>query len=281
MRALGGTERECSAQRGAARGKMCAVSFFWKPPAMADAALMQHPHANASALLGGEALRYLLRRSARRRSIGLRVDAQGLSVSAPLRAPLREVERAIRERADWIARSMVQVGERQRSLQQAAVVWSEGGSLPFMGQAIRLRLDARAARAQLEGDELHLPLPAAADEAAVRRAAQTWLLGQARRQFTRQLDHWAPLLGVRWQRLTVSSARTRWGSASAGGNIRLNRRLIHLPPELVDYVVVHELAHLHEMNHGARFWQHVARALPDYEARRERLKNAVTPPWDD
>ena len=79
----------------------------------------------------------------------------------------------------------------------------------------------------------------------------------------------------------VSSARTRWGSASAGGAIRLNRRLIHLPPEVIDYVVVHELAHLHEMNHSARFWQHVARVLPDFEARRERLKNVVTPLWGD
>lgn len=248
---------------------------------MPDAAFMQHPHANASALLGGEALRYLLRRSARRRSIGLRVDAQGLSVSAPLRAPLAEVERAIRERADWIARSMVQVGERQRSQQSVAVQWREGGSLPFLGQRVVLRLGARSASAVLEADELRLPLPATSDEAAVRRATQSWLLGQARRQFTRQLDHWAPQLDVRWQRLTVSSARTRWGSASAGGAIRLNRRLIHLPPEVIDYVVVHELAHLHEMNHSARFWQHVAHALPDFEVRRERLKSAVTPEWDD
>ena len=244
---------------------------------MADIALMQHPLANACAQFGGEALRYLLRRSARRRSIGLRVDAQGLSVSVPLRTPLREVEHAIHERADWIARSMAHVSERQRSQQR--VHWGEGGSLPFMGRSIVLRLGARAARAQLEGDELHLPLPAGSDENAVHRAAQAWLLGQARRLFTRQLDHWAPLVGVRWQRLTVSSARTRWGSASMGGAIRLNRRLVHLPPELVDYVVVHELAHLHEMNHSARFWQHVARALPDFEARRERLKRATVPEW--
>lgn len=249
---------------------------------MTAATPIQHPHANASVQLGGVALRYLLRRSARRRSIGLRVDECGLAVSVPLRAPMREVERAICERAGWIARCMAQAAERQRSLRQAAEQWRDGGAVPFLGQTLMLRLNARApAGAVLVNGELHLPLLAAADEAAVRRAAQAWLLGQARRLFTRQLDHWAPQLGVRWQRLTVSNARTRWGSASAGGAIRLNRRLIHLQPDIIDYVVVHELAHLHEMNHSARFWQHVARALPDFEARRERLRRVITPEWEE
>ena len=79
--------------------------------------------------------------------------------------------------------------------------------------------------------------------------------------------------------MRVSSASTRWGSASRDGSIRLNWRLIHFDTAIIDYVVVHELAHLLEMNHGARFWAHVARILPDYAARRRTLKSTVLPPW--
>jgi len=77
---------------------------------------------------------------------------------------------------------------------------------------------------------------------------------------------------VRWHRLGLSSAGTRWGSAGVDGAIRLNWRLIHLRPSLIDYVVVHELAHLREMNHGPRFWQHVQGVLPDYLELRAQLR---------
>ncbi len=258
---------------------MRGVLLFSESFAVPERIFLKHPQANASIALHGALLHYLLRRSARRRSIGLRVNAQGLTVSAPPCTPLHDIEAVLCQRAVWIARCMAQATQH-KSAQQAAAQWRAGGSVPFLGTPITLRL-AGTASATLQGDELLLPLPAAASAQEVRCAAQTWLLGQARRMFTRQLDEWAPRVGVRWQRLTVSRARTRWGSASADGAIRLNRRLIHLPPELVDYVVVHELAHLHEMNHSARFWQHVERALPDYEARSERLRRAVTPAWDD
>jgi predicted metal-dependent hydrolase len=82
---------------------------------------------------------------------------------------------------------------------------------------------------------------------------------------------------VRWQRLSLSSAQTRWGSASGAGWIRLNWRLIHLPLPVIDYVVVHELAHLREMNHSPRFWALVEAVLPDCAARRAALRDAMLP----
>jgi predicted metal-dependent hydrolase len=84
---------------------------------------------------------------------------------------------------------------------------------------------------------------------------------------------------VRWQKLSLSSAGTRWGSASADGSIRLNWRLIHFREPIIDYVVVHELAHLREMNHSPRFWQHVENVLPDYAERRGALKDEAVPRW--
>ena len=81
-------------------------------------------------------------------------------------------------------------------------------------------------------------------------------------------------------RLTLSSASTRWGSASADGSIRLNWRLVHFGLPVIDYVVTHELAHLREMNHSAAFWDVVRQALPDFEAARGALRHEVLPAFD-
>ncbi|TSE26802.1 hypothetical protein Tsedi_00511 [Tepidimonas sediminis] len=110
------------------------------------------------------------------------------------------------------------------------------------------------------------------------RAAPSWpeptpaLLAQARADLAARVAHWAPRLGVRPQRLRLSSARTRWGSASSRGTVSLNWRLVCLPDPLRDYVVVHELAHLRELHHGPAFWALVAQALPDWTVRRAELR---------
>ncbi|ARU06591.1 hypothetical protein CCO03_02285 [Comamonas serinivorans] len=125
---------------------------------------------------------------------------------------------------------------------------------------------------------LHVSLPAQADATRWHAAVLSWLQGLARRHFAARLDHFAPLVGVRWQRMGLTNARTRWGSASSDGSIRLHWRLIQLPPELADYVIVHELAHLHEMNHSPRFWAIVARVMPDYAQHRRALKQVQLAP---
>ena len=88
-------------------------------------------------------------------------------------------------------------------------------------------------------------------------------------------------MGLQEPPLTLSSARTRWGSCSLKSGIRLNWRLIHFPLAVLDYVVIHELAHLREMNHSRRFWAVVAEACPEYRTRREQLKALANhcPQW--
>ncbi len=104
---------------------------------------------------------------------------------------------------------------------------------------------------------------------------------QAQAHFTQRLNHFAPLLGVQWRSLRLSSAQTRWGSAKSDGSIRLNWRLLHYRPAVIDYVVAHELAHLREMNHSAAFWRTVASVVPDYAALRRCLRDEPAPRWDD
>ena len=151
--------------------------------------------------------------------------------------------------------------------------------LPFLGGALVLRLAPGTHGVRLDGAPgvLQVGLPAGAAPAEAGAAVRSWLQREARALFEARIAHFAPRLGVRCTRLSLSSARTRWGSASADGSIRLNWRLVHFPAALVDYVVVHELAHLREMNHSPRFWAVVASAMPDHALHRAALKASQPP----
>ena len=127
---------------------------------------------------------------------------------------------------------------------------------------------------------LHVGLPQTATQTQIREAVQSWLQRQARRVFEERCAHFAAALGVRVRRLVLSSAATRWGSASADGSVRLNWRLVHFAPAVIDYVVTHELAHLREMNHSAAFWEVVRSVLPDFERSRGTLRSDVLPSFD-
>ena len=251
-----------------------------------------HPQANRAIVLGHAQVAYQFRRG-KRRTIGFAVGADGLTVSAPRWTTLAEVEAALREKQGWIVAKLDQARQRQQRLDAARIDWQEGASVPFLGEPVILLLDPRqrhgAGGAVLDSSAdalpgvprltLHLGLPHSATPEQLRDLTQAWLMRQARRVFTARLDHFAPQLGVRWQRLSLSSAGTRWGSASADGSLRLNWRLIHFHQPVIDYVVVHELAHLREMNHGPRFWQHVQAVLPDYAERRGALRDEAVPRW--
>lgn len=256
------------------------------PAAAAEQVEFRHPRSHRELLLAGHPVAYELRRS-RRRSIGFVVGSEGLSVSAPRWVGVGEIEAALREKSTWILRKLQEQRERAARLQAARVEWREGGTVPFLGDTVILVLDPRATGAVLHTDAeslpgvprltLHLGLPQTAEPDQIRDTVQSWLQRQARRIFEDRCAHFAALLGVRMTRLSLSSASTRWGSASAGGAIRLNWRLVHFALPVIDYVVTHELAHLREMNHSAAFWEVVRAALPGYEQARGALRQEVLP----
>lgn len=225
-------------------------------------------------LLGQHRVAYELKR-ARRRSIGFVVGPDGLRVSAPRWLPQADIERALQQKSDWILRKLVEQRERAQRVQAARIEWRDGASLAFLGQPLSLRIDL-AQRASTRFDQatrlLIVGLPTGAAEAQIRDTVQAWLQRRARAVFEPRCAHFALALGVEMKQLRLSSAQTRWGSASADGTIRLNWRLIHFAPAIIDYVVAHELAHLREMNHSARFWEVVRSVVPDFEAARSRLR---------
>jgi predicted metal-dependent hydrolase len=259
-------------------------------PVVPTAALsFMHPRAQREIVFGEHRVAYELRR-VRRRSIGFIVGSEGLTVSAPRWVGLGEVEVALRDKATWILRKLHEQRERARRLAETRIDWRDGTVLPFLGEKLIVVLDARATGAVLHCADpmlpdaspraLHLGLPQAALPAQIRDAAQSWLQRQARHTFEERCAVYAPRLGVRVKRLALSSAATRWGSASADGSVRLNWRLVHFALPVIDYVVTHELAHLREMNHSAAFWGVVRSVLPDYEAARAKLRHEVLPVLD-
>ena len=225
--------------------------------------------------LGSHTVHYALRRSARR-SHGFMIDDDGLRVTSPRRASHADIESAIRAKQGWILTKLFERGER-RALRgkQAPVAWTDGARLPYLGGDIVLRLQD-AARSHCVFDAatrtLHLGVTPGLAEWQLRERVKLWFQDEARRLFGERLDLYAPRVGVRYKAYAISSAGTRWGSCTVAGNIRLNWKLVHYPLALLDYVVVHELAHLREMNHSPRFWAVVGEVFPDYDGAKAALK---------
>ena len=230
---------------------------------------------------GTHRFEYTLRRASRR-SIGIRIDDQGIVVSAPRWVALGQVQSALADKAAWVVRQHGLREQRQRAQQAARIDWREGGCLPYLGRTLTLRLGASGNTAHLRDDagELHLPLPADSDARRVRDTAQAWLQREAMALFQQRTAHFARQLGVVVRAIKLTSASTRWGSATACGTLRLHWRLLHFSPAIVDYVVAHEVAHLREMNHSPRFWQTVGELFPEWQTARSELRHSLLPPWE-
>ena len=248
-----------------------------------------HPQATREVVLGSARVAYEFKRG-KRKTIGFLVGAEGLSVRAPRWVALRDVDAAIHEKSDWILRKLTETQQRHARVEATRIEWKDGAGFPFLGEPVVMRLDPKHGFASVGGtlDDaveeggprvLRLAVAQNAEPSQIRDAAQAWLMRQARKLFIERLDHFAPLLGVQWQKLSLSNASTRWGSASADGSIRLNWRLIHFRLPVIDYVVAHELAHLRVMDHSHRFWETVESVVPDYDLLRRQLKDEAVPRW--
>ena len=255
-----------------------------------------HPQANRLVRLGDAVVAYAFARG-RRKTIGFSVGSEGLVVRAPRWTPLGEVDAALRDKAPWILRKLQETQQRQVRQDNARISWSDGTTLPLLGEMVVVKLDPthgfKGKGAQLDAAAsglvhaaveatpriLRVGLPHTATPDQIKDSVQAWLMRHAQTHFTGRLDHFAEQLQVRWSSLRLSNANTRWGSAKSDGSIRLNWRLIHFSPAVVDYVVAHELSHLREMNHSPRFWDTVRAVVPDYAQLRSQLKDDAVPRW--
>ncbi len=245
-----------------------------------------HQQASQQTRLAGHTVNYELLRS-RRRTMTFSVSPAGLSVRAPFGMSQSSIESAVQEKGRWIIRKLGGMQQREERIAALKMDWQAGAQLAYLGGTLQVQVDPQAAKHVLtRADEgknravLALALPATTNEKKIRDTTKKWMLQQAMQHYTARMNHFAALLGVNWRTLALTNANTRWGSAKADGSIRLHWRLMQFPPEVIDYVVVHELSHLRELNHSPRFWATVASVLPDYEARQKLLKAQVLPPWE-
>ena len=223
-----------------------------------------------AALLAGKHITYTLKRSGKRRSIVLRIDDRGLTVSVPLRASEKWLHSVLQDKARWVVEKL----DGWQTCKPAAIRWQDGETIDYLGELLVLRVvqGLFAAPVHHRGSELWVFVVNGSETAHIEQAVSRWYQHEADQFFVRRVAHYAPLLNVVPHAVKLSEAKTQWGSCTAHGSVRLNVQLIKLPPRLIDYVVVHELAHLRELNHSATFWRVVESACPDYANLRGELK---------
>jgi predicted metal-dependent hydrolase len=204
---------------------------------------------------------YTVRRSPRARRTRVTVHPdRTVEVVLPKRAPERDAARAVEELRPWIER-------RLRALDRAAdELRRPAGTVPYLGADLTLVPQAGRTRVHRRGDLLLVP---AADPLP---AIERWYRSQARKEVARRLDAAVARAGTRYTGLTIRSQRTRWASCSTKGAMSFNWRLLLAPPEILDYVVEHEVCHLEVMDHSPRFWGLLESRMPDWRPRARWLK---------
>jgi predicted metal-dependent hydrolase len=229
------------------------------------------PASERRLVVANQILVYRLHR-VRRRTIGFQVNECGLTIRAPRSVALKEIESAIVENHRWIFAKQIEWRAWCERLRQSAIRFAEGGVVRYLGQPMTLRLGSPSAHADHDINEIRLALPITASATDVRQALHAWLHAQARSVIGERFARFADRTPARFAGWRLSSARTQWGSCSHSGRVRLNWRLVHFASPVIDYVIAHELAHLRELNHSARFWNEVARLLPGFETARDQIK---------
>jgi len=204
----------------------------------------------------------------RRKSIALIVQRDGtLVVRAPLRTPERQIEAVLKEKEAWIREKQ----EHNRRLweEQAPRTFEGGEEFPYLGKSYRLRIVEGQKQALEFREGFYLRRSGIKQGRAI---FEKWYREQARLIFSERVELYSGRHGMRYKSIRISGARTRWGSCGVKGTLNFSWRLAMAPMEVIDYVVIHELAHLEVKNHSRKYWEKVERLMPDYKLRREWLK---------
>ena len=216
----------------------------------------------------GETISYLLERRPRR-TVGLKITADGLVVHAPKRIFEFQLNQILQEKSNWILTKL----QAREANQVDKILWINGEHLLYLGQDIQLKLvtDVRKST-HFERNELIIHAPQANIHKVCSRMVLMWYKKQAFLDFARRLEILAAKLGAPTPPLTLSNAQSRWGSCNSRGEVRLSWRLLQAPPHIINYVICHELAHLKQMNHSAKFYAVVESLFPNYKAAEKELK---------
>ncbi len=221
---------------------------------------------------GRTSISYAVERGRRQKTVAIAVDpVRGVRVRAPLQTPMSKLDDIVRRKAKWIIDRCRQHEDLPPRPTPREFV--SGETFQYAGKQYRLKIVPRAQRkaeqVRLVGARLHV-----SGDRHVRDALVAWYRERAQERLDARVPVWAERLDVSPARILVREQRTRWGSADANGNLRFNWRIVQASTRLLDYVIAHELVHLIHPDHTRDFWATLGRVMPDYEARREKLRLA-------
>ena len=224
----------------------------------------------AEMTLAGRVIPYTLRHSARARwPSGFASPETGLVVTLPVRAPLQAAESFLLKHQRWVLRELDRLATRTATFPKP---WPYGTSLSYRGEPHEVVIrQARRGGVERGGSQLIVSTPSAGVDGA-RRVLQRWLKAEAALVLNDRVRVLGAQMGLKAKRVYVRNLRSRWGCCWPGGSLSFNYRLIMAPPRILDYVVIHELAHLKEANHSKRFWAMVEGHYPEQREARTWLR---------
>ena len=222
--------------------------------------------ATREASIIGKEIQYKLRRSSEATKPRIDVDIRGVRVVVPEGSKV-DPETLLADNAAWVVEKVSKFDQYREQIPNRE--FREGEQFPYLGEQYEVVVEQRSYSEIVDEDfrlaEHHV------EQTSIQRALESLYRRKARERFEDRAEHYADQMGVEYDKIEIRNQRTKWGSCSTSGTISLNWRLIMAPPEIVDYLVVHELAHLREQNHGDEFWSLVAEHDPEYEGHAEWL----------
>ena len=225
---------------------------------------------------GDTTIDYKVRRSERRKkTVQITADGGGVQVAAPMTTPDSDLRAIVRKRAPWILSHA-----SAEMLEAAPKRFVSGETLPYLGRNVRMIVDTadvRSPKVRFDHWRFRVTVPKTLSGGEryepIRRAVVGWYRDRAAERLPNVVERWWPQLGRGdVSQILIRDQRQRWGSCAPDGTLRINWRAMMLKPALIEYVVVHELAHLTHRNHSTDFWGLVSKAMPDAQRRRKSLR---------
>lgn len=217
----------------------------------------------------------------KRKSLAIAIGIGGsVIVKVPLQVRAADVKRLLQKKQEWIYSTYQKQSIRKRE----GILIKEGTMIPYQDKQYPLRIEYQPyhkvanifIRNSVNEDgnrESNLIITTPCTELSfVKKCLEEWYKKNARTVIANRVAYYASIMGVSYGRIAIRSQKSRWGSCSFEGNLNFNWHLIMMPSQVLDYVVIHELAHRIEMNHSKQFWLIVAKFCPDYLDRKKWLK---------
>lgn len=211
-------------------------------------------------------------KSARRKTMALKVNRHGVSIHIPSTLSLKMAHQFVAQKADWIKLKLEQQADRLPIEKK----YCDGEEFLFLGETYSLQLRQQETSLSVNKVGSHIEVSGRlnrSSETSIKKVLINWYKSQADHYLTMRTQFWAEKTGLKPRSITVKTYKARWGSCRITGDVQFNWKLMLAPPAVIDYVIIHELCHLTHHNHSAAFWQLVAHHYPDFKQTRHWLKN--------